>query len=142
MNSKNRPITLAGGWLERSDLVSDRPWVPPKCRSASPRLKNLKILFQLGGWLKYIDRCQRIDDSSPEGLFCLILCCKYNDPVWGLIMYSTMVSKSMIAYHLVLTTMSIEISILFKIFKNSLAIRVYICILIVHSFFLYIYFNF
>gem|GEM_PF-6875194 len=50
-------------------------------------------------------------------------------------MYSTMVSKRVIAYLLVLTTMSIEISILFKIAKNAIAIENEICMLSVHVFF-------
>jgi len=73
--------------------------------------------------------------------FDLILCCKYNDSNWELIMYSTMVSKRMIAWFpwKSLTTMSSEISILFKIVKNSLAICVYMSMVTILLLFFVVY---
>ena len=70
--------------------------------------------------------------TSPEGLCDLIICCKYNDSLR--IYYVQHIgfeeSDSIISLKL-LTTILIEISILFKILQKTLAFHIQICMLVV-----------
>ena len=74
----------------------------------------------------------RQNDSSPEGLCDLILCCKYNDlfRIYYVQHIGFEENDSVISLKL-LTTILIEISILFKILQKTLAFYVQICMLVV-----------
>lgn len=100
------------------------------------------VLFWLGGWLKS-KRYFALAIHPLKVLVALIYAVNTMIPseVNYVQHHGFEKSDSIVSLKL-LTTMSIEISILFKISKKSLAIAVKICILSIHAFFLYIYFNF